>query len=1061
MLQLNFKLEHPKNLKNIYITGSPTELGGWDLQKAIQLQTSQKEINNGNLISKTSINLKQIPRNTCIEYSFFSKKNQEISFENEKNRKIKLIAFSTGNKFFNDYWGKIGKQFQSKIIIRFKTSYKTYFGQKLFLTGNCKELGMNNLNKAIEMNFINHELENWQVDVGFNFISKEKDIKFAFFIRDQNYKIITESSSRVLPIQSSVKRGFIQVSASFNGNSLPQDYIYNTSPFIKVFPKKFQMNSFVVSKIPLWESQNKKIPVHFQIIYSDELENYEIKLTGNSSSLGNFNLEKSIPLSNQNFPIWETIVWMDKEEFPIQYQYFLNPINSQNENQIENQIEKKNIIKDRIHNFQISKYYDQEFIQDPQAIFIDSGKFNLENKQNPNIKKVAGVSIPLFSLRSKKGLGVGEFTDIPILAKWAKSANFKFIQFLPVNDTRMTGTEKDANPFLISSSFALHPVYINLDQLNPPQNIMKIVEQKKMQFNKMIPNEKSKKSKKSIFKYSRFNYSEIISFKMEILKQIYQLRKEDILKNDKIHNFLAQNSFWLPAYAVYCTLSDKNSTFDFTQWKQYSKISNQEINYLLSPKSEIYEDAFFYVWLQFILDQQFSQAVKTTNSLGISLVGELPLSVNPKSADTWFYSDLFHQNHSLGLCPDYFDIRGQKWNLPVFNWKEIEKNNFEYLKRKIENLGKYFQAIRIDNISSWFRIWEVPNEFTQGIMGHFEPSIPIHKNELSSIGINDFKRLCEPYLPLHVIVSYLGKENAENMIPIYFEKDQENPELYKFKPDFDTQMKISMKMEDGELKEGLLGLLTEVCLIGKSNYENFFPRFNFHKTMSFQELDGNIQFNILKLFNQYFNERNENIWIQSGQTKLSLFTQTTEMLIIAENFSNSDSDSNSDSTFIDMVLQQMKIPQLKMERIPKEKIKSPFNNIKSFEFNSIISTSTHETENIREWWEIMENKDFYWKNILHRKKNPSYFAEVDICQQIVNQHLNSNSVICFIPIQDLFSLSPNLRIQNPKDERIFSFALNDDSQWKYQIQIPIEDLILNEKEFTNKISKMIEISGRN
>src|SRR5678815_5820728 len=79
--------------------------------------------------------------------------------------------------------------------------------------------------------------------------------------------------------------------------------------------------------------------------------------------------------------------------------------------------------------------------------------------------KAAGVSIPVFSLRSRESFGIGEFTDIRLLADWANETGLKLIQLLPVNDTIATYTWKDSYPYAAISAFALHPVYINLQKV--------------------------------------------------------------------------------------------------------------------------------------------------------------------------------------------------------------------------------------------------------------------------------------------------------------------------------------------------------------------------------------------------------------------------------------------------------------------------------------------------------------------------------------------------------------------------------------------------------------------
>ncbi|MDE6802952.1 MAG: 4-alpha-glucanotransferase, partial [Muribaculaceae bacterium] len=77
----------------------------------------------------------------------------------------------------------------------------------------------------------------------------------------------------------------------------------------------------------------------------------------------------------------------------------------------------------------------------------------------------AGVAIPVFSLRSEDDFGVGDFYDLKKLVDWAEKTGQRFIQILPVNDTTMTHSWSDSYPYNANSTFALHPMYLRLEEL--------------------------------------------------------------------------------------------------------------------------------------------------------------------------------------------------------------------------------------------------------------------------------------------------------------------------------------------------------------------------------------------------------------------------------------------------------------------------------------------------------------------------------------------------------------------------------------------------------------------
>jgi 4-alpha-glucanotransferase len=94
-------------------------------------------------------------------------------------------------------------------------------------------------------------------------------------------------------------------------------------------------------------------------------------------------------------------------------------------------------------------------------VVLHDGFIHLPN----NTWKGAGVAIPVFSLRSKKSFGVGEFTDLKPLADWAKKTAYVLYRLLPVNDTIANHTGPIHIPMLQYPAFALHRIYINLEKV--------------------------------------------------------------------------------------------------------------------------------------------------------------------------------------------------------------------------------------------------------------------------------------------------------------------------------------------------------------------------------------------------------------------------------------------------------------------------------------------------------------------------------------------------------------------------------------------------------------------
>ncbi|MCQ2322381.1 MAG: 4-alpha-glucanotransferase [Bacteroidales bacterium] len=282
----------------------------------------------------------------------------------------------------------------------------------------------------------------------------------------------------------------------------------------------------------------------------------------------------------------------------------------------------------------------------------------------------AGVSVPVFSLRSDDSFGIGEFNDLKKLADWCVMSGLKLIQILPVNDTTTDGGWNDSYPYKSMSTKTLHPIYLNLEKVG----ILKD-ENERLRFNE---------KKKELNAKEFVDYPEVFKAKMEYLRKIFNY----------------QNDF---------------------------------------------KD--FYDFLQYHCDKQFTEAVDYLHSKGVMLKGDLPIGVNRDSDDVKQNPQLFNLDMETGAPPDAFAAEGQNWGFPTYNWDEMAKDDFAWWRSRVKWLERYFDALRIDHILGFFRIWEIPKGSPNASFGHYSPTDPIRweiegRNRLSRIFGNSKLLIC-------------------------------------------------------------------------------------------------------------------------------------------------------------------------------------------------------------------------------------------------------------------------------------------------------------------------------
>ena len=298
----------------------------------------------------------------------------------------------------------------------------------------------------------------------------------------------------------------------------------------------------------------------------------------------------------------------------------------------------------------------------------------------------AGTAIPVFSLRSEEGFGVGEFRDIPKFVDWMERTGQCVLQLLPINDTTRHGEWGDSYPYSPVSSFALHPIYIHLPEVGVKEDAAYL------------------KAKKELNALPTVDYPRVVKLKIKYLKLAFAKNGAKDLATPACRKFIKDNAFWLEPYAQFCAKRDG-----------------------ISPD--------FYRWVQFHLDKQLSRAVKYAHEKGVFLKGDLPIGVGRDSVDAATYPQLYNLDSSAGAPPDFFSTDGQNWGFPTYNWEEMAKDDYAWWKARLRTMAKYFDAYRIDHILGFFRIWEIPLPHKSGLLGHFNPAMPYSRDEINALGL--------------------------------------------------------------------------------------------------------------------------------------------------------------------------------------------------------------------------------------------------------------------------------------------------------------------------------------
>ena len=469
----------------------------------------------------------------------------------------------------------------------------------------------------------------WQANVPVSDFAGSIHYKYAIRVGEGRY-IYEAGEPRVLSLvesgKSKVERQIVVRDAW--QVSTYEDSFYTTAFLKALFSRKSRV-----------ESRKIKGNIRFSIDLPQIKPTQGVAIIGNCEELGDWNPDRKLVMSDADFPIWRADIMVKGQDI-VEYKYVVYDLKS-------------------------GAVVDTEWGENRQIWGVEKGNVIYQNdrafRRTQPRWKGAGVAVPVFSLRTEEGFGIGEFQDLKKMADWAAATGQQMIQTLPINDTTLRHNNLDSYPYNAVSVFALHPIYINIEKMG-----------------RLTPAQKKKyeaqKAELNALKIA--DYQNVYDKKMVFFKALYKQDKDALFSSEEYKTFVEKNDEWLEPYAAFLAKRDKQ------------------------PKD-------FYKFLQFHADKQLADAVAYAHSIGVAMKGDIPIGISPDRGDAAVYPELFNLDASAGAPPDDFSISGQNWGFPTYNWDKMAEDNFGWWQKRFRKMQDYFDAYRIDHILGFFRIWQM------------------------------------------------------------------------------------------------------------------------------------------------------------------------------------------------------------------------------------------------------------------------------------------------------------------------------------------------------------------
>lgn len=322
-------------------------------------------------------------------------------------------------------------------------------------------------------------------------------------------------------------------------------------------------------------------------------------------------------------------------------------------------------------------------------------------------KRSAGILLHITSLPSKYGIGdlgpeAYKFADL------LQEAGQRYWQLLPLNPTE---AGYGNSPYSSHSAFAGNPLLISPDLLAEDG----LLQPKDLRVKEKFPDE-------------RVDYGRVTTFKHKLLQKAYQNYQENqpgTLKKS-FTNFQKTHKHWLQDFTLFAALKKHFEGKGWGDWPD--ELRKRDEKAMQELANQLSDEIEYEAFLQFLFYSQWEKLKAYCLDKDVHFFGDMPFYVSHDSADVWAHQSYFKLDKGgrptgvSGVPPDFFSETGQLWGTPVYNWKELGKNEYDWWLRRIEHSLQLFSVLRLDHFRAFSAYWEVPATEKTAINGKWVKS---------------------------------------------------------------------------------------------------------------------------------------------------------------------------------------------------------------------------------------------------------------------------------------------------------------------------------------------------
>lgn len=313
-----------------------------------------------------------------------------------------------------------------------------------------------------------------------------------------------------------------------------------------------------------------------------------------------------------------------------------------------------------------------------------------------------GITANLYTVRSAKNWGVGDFGDLAAIAEWLAQQGGAFVGVNPLHSLRNEGY--DVSPYSPISRLFRNPVYLRVE------SIPELAHDE--QARALVASPELQGALPQLRDADMIDYGRVMALRAPVLESLHRTFVAREVRGGTARGrayglFVEREDPALTGFATFMAIAEREGP-DARQWPP--ELRDARGPAVAQLGRELADRVDYHRWLQFEIDRQLGRASLDAASEGLTLglYQDLAVGSAPSGADVWAHPELFVQGATVGAPPDMYSDEGQNWGLPAINPHVLRATGYDYWVRLLRAGFRHTGALRIDHALGLFRMFWVP-----------------------------------------------------------------------------------------------------------------------------------------------------------------------------------------------------------------------------------------------------------------------------------------------------------------------------------------------------------------